>query len=138
VTIVIDVERIGDFTKNIAGLAREYRERLSGGPFEDALKEIESLIDERFPAVIEILKVQNSEKASSILGAEQAIAKKSDAIIHDIITAKEESFSNRQAVTLALYARYLKRTNAHLTNVASSVVNPFPRIGFREKKKKSN
>jgi hypothetical protein len=29
--------------------------------------------------------------------------------------------------------RYLKRVSAHLKNVASSVVNPYHRIGFREK-----
>jgi len=40
------------------------------------------------------------------------------------------------AVTAALYLRYMKRVSAHLKNVATSVVNPFYRIGFREKKKK--
>ena len=33
----------------------------------------------------------------------------------------------------ALYIRFLKRISAHLMNIASSVVNPFDRIGFREK-----
>ena len=37
------------------------------------------------------------------------------------------------AIVLALYFRYLKRVAAHLTNIASSIVNPFPRIGFRAK-----
>ena len=41
-----------------------------------------------------------------------------------------------RAVTTALYLRYLKRMSAHLKNVATSVVNPYHRIGFREKKKK--
>jgi hypothetical protein len=34
---------------------------------------------------------------------------------------------------VALYLRYLKRVSAHLKNVATSVVNPYHRIGFREK-----
>jgi hypothetical protein len=40
-----------------------------------------------------------------------------------------------KAVTAALYLRYLKRVSAHLKNVATSVLNPFHRIGFKEKKK---
>ena len=32
----------------------------------------------------------------------------------------------------ALYTRYLKRIAAHLINIASSVFNPFERIGFRD------
>ena len=40
-----------------------------------------------------------------------------------------------RAVTAALYLRYLKRVSAHLKNVATSVVNPFYRIGYKEKKK---
>ena len=39
------------------------------------------------------------------------------------------------AATLAIYLRYLKRVSAHLKNVATSVVNPYHRIGFREKEK---
>jgi len=38
---------------------------------------------------------------------------------------------------VALYMRYLKRVSAHLKNVATSVVNPYHRIGFREKEVKS-
>jgi hypothetical protein len=37
------------------------------------------------------------------------------------------------AVTVALHLRFLKRVSAHLKNVATSVVNPYYRIGFREK-----
>ena len=39
------------------------------------------------------------------------------------------------AICLALYIRYLKRICAHLRNIASSIVNPFHRIGYREKNK---
>ena len=37
-----------------------------------------------------------------------------------------------EAVSTALYVRFLKRISAHLMNIASSVVNPFDRIGFRD------
>lgn len=135
VSIVIDVERIGDYTKNIAGLANIHTKKLTGGMHEKDLKAIENVIEENFPRVIEILKTQDKEKARTILQVEDETSKKSDTIVNDMILHKDKSLSTSDAVSLAMYARYLKRVNAHLTNIASSIVNPFPRIGFREKKK---
>ena len=136
VSIVIDVERIGDYTKNIAGLAKIHPHRLVGYLHEATLKENESLIEENFTKVIEVLKTQDKVKARTILQAEPTIAKNSDAIVNDLIVNKNETMSTADAVSVAMYARFLKRINAHLTNIASSIVNPFPRIGFREKKSK--
>ncbi|NOY89112.1 MAG: hypothetical protein GXO93_06965 [FCB group bacterium] len=135
VSIVIDVERIGDYTKNIAGLANLHKNRLHGGMHETDLKAIENVIEENFPKVIEVLKTQDKERARTVLQMEDETSKKSDAIVNDMILHKDKSLSTSDAVSLAMYARYLKRVNSHLTNIASSIVNPFPRIGFREKKK---
>ena len=57
---------------------------------------------------------------------------------HSINSVKNEDkdLESGSAVALALYIRQLKRINSHLMNVASSVVNPFHRIGFKPKKKK--
>ena len=135
VSVVIDVERIGDYTKNIAGLASLHKNRLKGGKHEAGLVKIEAAIENHFSGVIEVLKSQDKTKARAILQAEEKLAKVADKIIEDMVLAKDKSFSTSDAVCLAMYARYLKRINAHLTNIASSMVNPFPRIGFREKKK---
>ena len=136
VSIVIDVERIGDYTKNIAGLAAMHEKMLKGGSHESTLQEIEGVIQDNFEGVIKVLKTQDKEKARKILQIEDETAQKSDLIVRDMIMEKDKSLSTSEAVCLAMYARYLKRVNAHLTNIASSLVNPFPRIGFREKKNK--
>jgi phosphate uptake regulator len=52
--------------------------------------------------------------------------------MRELITG-EDKLDKPEAVTLALYVRYLKRVGAHLNNIASSIVNPFPRIGFKPK-----
>lgn len=135
VSIVIDVERIGDYTKNIAGLAKRHPEKLQGGKHEDSLKKIEETIESQFPLIIEILREQETKKARKILQAEEEMGKSSDKIVNSLLLGKNDKIASTEAVALAMYARYLKRINAHLTNIASSIVNPFPRIGFREKKK---
>ena len=137
VSIVIDVERIGDYTKNIAELAMKHPARLKAGPFEKELTEIEDVIRDHFPKVIQVLANQDKELGRSVMQRENVTARKSDKIVSDIITQnnKSKSLSMQDAVVLALYVRHLKRINGHLNNIATSIVNPFPRIGFREKKK---
>jgi phosphate uptake regulator len=133
VSIVIDVERIGDYTKNIAELAVHHPERLGGGVHEDSLKFIEQAIDQNFPVVIDALKTHNTDHAREVMAREQEVATSSDQIVNELITQRDPDHTRSDAVSLALYTRYCKRVNAHLTNIASSMVNPFPRIGFREK-----
>ena len=133
-TIVIDVERIGDYTKNILDLAVRYPRRLDAGQHEGVIREIEEAITEAFPVVIESLKTQDKSAAREIMKREEHLGKASDGVVYDMMTAKDAPREPGTAVALAMYARYLKRINAHLTNVASSLVNPFPRIGFREKR----
>lgn len=135
VSIVIDVERIGDYTKNIAGLASIHKNKLKGGKAEPELKQIEDTITEEFPQIIEVLKKQDQELARKILNSEEKIGKLSDTIVSNMILEEDKELSKSDSVSLAMYARYLKRINAHLSNIASSMVNPFPRIGFREKDK---
>lgn len=135
VSIVIDVERIGDYTKNIAGLADIHPKKLHGGKFENDLKKLEDAIEEHFSLVIEVLKTQDKKKARKILSVEDDMGKLSDNIVNSMIQNKDKELKDGADVAVAMYARYLKRINAHLTNIASSIVNPFPRIGFREKKK---
>ncbi len=134
ISIVIDVERIGDYTKNIVDLATKHPHKLHGGRHEDTLQEIEGILEDIFPKVIEVMKTQDVEKAREIMGLEESTAKKAESVMTDLITSGSPDVSCADAVCLCMYARYLKRISAHLTNIASSIVNPFPRIGFREKR----
>ncbi|MEA2030811.1 MAG: PhoU domain-containing protein [candidate division Zixibacteria bacterium] len=135
VSIVIDVERIGDYTKNISELATLHPKRLIGGPFEDDIVKMEGVIKETFPQVLHVLTEQDIDEASAILKREDKMGKIADHILSSLITKQNKSFSTSSAICLAIYVRQLKRVNAHLTNIASSISNPFPRIGFRQKPK---
>ena len=53
-------------------------------------------------------------------------------ITKSIVSGKGSNMSTSEAVTVALYARYLKRISAHCRNLISSIVNPFERIGYPE------
>ena len=133
VSVVIDIERIGDYTKNIYDLAVNHPKKLNGGSVEDRLAEIEKISFKLFEKSIDAFKKQDIKKASSLMGDyKDNISSQSDAITNDIIGGKVDDLEIGTASAVGLYARYLKRIAAHSRNLISSIVNPFERIGYPE------
>ena len=137
VSIVIDLERIGDFTKNIVEIAQSHPQRLHGGKFEDDLIRIEDAVAENFCRTVEVFKNSDEQAARKLIKDFKWISKVSDESLMALVKQADPSITSGSAAALALYFRSLKRINAHLRNVTTSVVNPFHRIGYKPKKKKN-
>ena len=133
--VVIDIERIGDYAKNIAELASAHPNVFQGGELEKDIKEIEASVGRIFSDLGPTMEHSDTDLARRILGDHQMLSDRIGEIEHDLIRGSALSGNSGEAVTAALYLRYLKRVSAHLKNVATSVVNPYYRIGFREKPK---
>ncbi len=134
INIVIDLERIGDYTKNIMELAVAHPKRLRCGIYEDDIKKIEQGVTSMFEQIVPALKASDKKAARQLIDSDWWMIKRCDEVVTGLIKTEDQTLSSADAVSTALYARYLKRIAAHLINVSSSVVNPFERIGFREKK----
>jgi len=133
VSVVIDIERIGDYTKNIYDLAVNHPKKLNGGGAENRLTLIENYSFNLFEESILAFKHQDIDKASSLMeNYKDHISEQSDSITNDVITGKISDLDIGTASAVGLYARYLKRIAAHSRNLISSVVNPFERIGYPE------
>ncbi|KAA3598371.1 MAG: hypothetical protein DWQ06_11660 [Calditrichaeota bacterium] len=136
-SIVISLERIGDITKNITELATHYPKRLEAGIYEEQLKALEAQVIENLKLGVEAFKTQDTElakKLMTVLGTE--VKELADPLAYGLVEGKVEGLTTSQAVTLALYTRYLKRINSHLRNIMSSIVNSFDRIGHKYKENK--
>ncbi len=137
VSIIIDIERIGDNAKNILDLAEAHPERLRIPAYDDRLTGIEEDLKWRFRKIVTVLKEEDTATARQMMDKHRKeIRNTCDGIIDDLVRGKVEGTSISDASALAVYVRYLKRISAHLKNIASSVVNPFDRIGFKEKRRK--
>jgi len=136
VSIVIDLERIGDFTKNIVELAVNHAARLRGGKCEEDLVKIENAVEDSFKRTIECFKNADEEIGRALLKDYKWVSKTTDQCLMDLVNEVDDTIKVGSAVSLALYFRSLKRINGHLRNITTSVVNPFHRIGFKPKKKK--
>jgi|TARA_B100001540_G_scaffold283727_1_gene275486 phosphate transport system protein len=131
-SVVIDIERIGDYTKNIYDLSKFYSKRLNGAELEKDLAEVEENVIALFQNSIKAFKEQDIELARELMkDYKENISKQSDKITNDIISGKINIEADR-ATAIAMYSRYLKRIAAHSRNLISSIVNPFERIGYKE------
>ena len=134
ISIIIDVERLGDYAKNIMDLAADHPQRLYVPVYEENLTEIETDIKRAFEETIHVLKEHDVDKARELIATHKTEVRRiCDQILSDLVQGKVKEISQSDSTALALYARYLKRISAHLNNMVTSVVNPFDRIGFKEK-----
>ncbi len=132
-SVVIDIERIGDYTKNIYDLAVNYPKRLSVDILEDRIAKLEEDTKTYFNDTIDAFKNQDIDSSRSLMNSyKDEISKESQGIVEDIISGKIDGISASDSASIVLYARYLKRIAAHSRNLISSIVNPFERIGYPE------
>ena len=133
--IVIDIERIGDYTKNIVELAAGLPEAFDGGELNEEVLDLERIVDKMFADLVPALKDSNEDLARGVLRSHKSVSSRVENGLQLLRADQVLKGQSGRAVTAALYLRYLKRVSAHLKNVVTSVVNPFHRIGYREKKK---
>lgn len=129
ISTIIDIERIGDYAKNIFELSQRYPHPFSGNRHFDEIREIAEEVLELMPQAGKAFRKGDIELAEMVMNTHSQFSRRLDALIDSVVD--DGGISAREAVIAALAARYTKRISAHLSNLASSVVNPFDRIGFR-------
>ena len=130
--MVVDVERVGDYTKNILDLSLYYPETIRSEEFSDDLAEVEKEVSSRFEKTIQAINSQDLEVAQSLMSSYKDVVSITDQIVNGCISG-EISYGNESKTTsLALYARYLKRVAAHLKNISTILVNPFEAVGYKK------
>lgn len=135
VSIIIDIERIGDYAKNIHDLAQSHPARLNAGTLEPRLAAIEEQTLAVFRETVEAVRAHDVDKARHVMDLyKETLSAACEEIVRDVVEGRATDLSTGTGAAIALYARYLKRIGAHSRNIVTSVVNPFPRIGYREKK----
>jgi len=126
--VVGDLERIGDYCKNLVELARHYPEKLEG-PYIDRVREIKQRVSGAYEATIKAFHEGDEGLARQVMETQADLARECDQLTDKLLADTEKT--GRDAVIRALLLRFLKRVGAHLKNVASSLVNPYPRLGYK-------
>ncbi len=128
ISVSKDAERLGDYVKNFFELQklikgdncdREVLVSLFGGTKDEVLG--------LFRETAQAFQNSDRELASNVVKRGRDLGREFEEIIE---TVANSDYSARQAVLMALGARYLKRIALHLSNIASSVVNPLPELDY--------
>jgi len=129
ISIAKDAERLGDYIKNLIELPHLLKDsKRDKEIFRILFDEIGSELLGLFRMCSDSIRKSDCTLASAAVSSGHEIAERCEGIIEEIVTSE---YDNRQAVVLALGARYMKRIALHLSNIASSVVNPFPEMDFK-------
>ncbi|HWV57489.1 MAG TPA: PhoU domain-containing protein [Longimicrobiales bacterium] len=125
-SIVKDIERIGDYAKNLVDLA------LDGGHFSDVedadewrrlTAELSQLIADAQVA----FRTRDSQYARRLFLQGERLLHQFDRYVSALVRGED---TGPQAVTRALAHRYLKRVAAHIMNLLSAVFLPVDRLDF--------
>ena len=124
--MVKDLERIGDYNKNVFDLAEE------GVSFAEAddLERILGFRDEissRIALMGEILTVRDEERARAYIARSDELRREFDTLVNGLVHSTEPAL---HAVPRALLYRFLKRITAHSMIVVPAVVMPVARLAY--------
>ena len=132
-TLIVFVERLGDYAKNLheihAALPRPFAE-LSRAT---AVTSLSRGILEMFRLTRVALTAEGDAEARRAIALHGDLAAEARAILDDLLHVP--GTDPREAVATALAVRYLKRTSSHLMNVASTVITAFDEIGYHPDKR---
>ena len=133
INMVVDIERVGDYTKNILDLAKYYPKKLRSEKISEDLRIIEQAVIERFQNTVKAVEEMDEIAAKKLIKSYRSdLGKLSDNLVASSISGDLKIGEEYIASSMVLYARYLKRIGAHLKNITSVVINPFESIGYKK------
>jgi Na+/phosphate symporter len=125
-SVVKDVERIGDYAKNLVDLALDgasFAATADNAEWRSLTADITRLI----AAVGEAFRSHDSARSKELLSEGNRLLKLFDSRVSALVRGED---TGEQGVARALAHRYLKRIVAHLMNILSAVVMPLDRLDY--------
>ena len=124
--MITDLERIGDYNKNIFDLAEEGVSLTESSELETNLS-LRDEVSSRISLMGEILSVRDEERARTYIERGDELRRDFDQRVNELLHSTEAAVT---AVPKALLFRFLKRVSAHSSNVVSAVVMPVDQLDY--------
>ena len=124
--MIKDLERIGDYNKNIFDLAEE-GVSFTESPEIETILSLRDEVSSRISLMGEILSMRDEERARTYIERGDEMRKDFDRRVNELLHSTEEAIT---AVPRALLFRFLKRVSAHSSNVVSAVVMPVDQLDY--------
>ena len=130
-SIVIDLERIGDYIKNFGDMIELFPGELDFGPWEGTIRDQTKKTFHLFDLTRRAFVDEDEAAARECLDAYHELSVSAEETLQSIMSnSRKDSAVSKSELAVVLLLRYFKRVGAHLKNIASATVAPFPKIGY--------
>ena len=127
INAVKDVERIGDYMKNLHEVRALMPEDVDLKMYQEYLVGRSRTIEDLFARTSQAFSESDQEKAADVIHRARILGSEAEETIRDLVRS---TLPTADAVCLVLIVRFYKRIAAHLSNIATSVVMPVDRLDF--------
>lgn len=125
-SVVKDIERVGDYAKNLLDLARDGAD-FSKAPDAEEWEALATEISQYIVAAGKAFQSRDATVSRNLRTRGDELLDLFDARVSDLIRSSDPG---AQAVPRALAHRYSKRVVAHLMNLLSAVIMPLDRLDY--------
>ena len=125
-SVVKDIERVGDYAKNLLDLARDGAS-LAGAPDREEWRRLTAEVVEYLTAAGEAFNRGDTARGRELRMQGDAMLRRFDERVSALVRGED---TGPEAVARALAYRYLKRVVAHLMNLVSAVIMPLDQLDY--------
>jgi phosphate uptake regulator len=126
-SLVKDVERIGDYSKNLTEIGEFFTGPLPDDDLVSELRQIRNGVETAFAELARVLDQSDREGALRLLQQGKEMARRCDVLV---ARTAQSSYDASTTAAVVLAARHYKRIGGHVLNIASSVVMPLHKIDY--------
>ena len=128
-SLVKDVERLGDYAKNLSEIIEIRPAPLPTGTEFSELMMVRRRVELAYQACANVVLSSRKGEAIELIRQGRETARRCDSLI---VTIGESDYDAATTTAFILGTRYYKRINAHVLNVLSSVVMPLDKIDYHD------
>ncbi len=125
--MVKDVERIGDYAKNMSEISDFFAGPVPNDGNVSELSEIRQGVETTFAGLSQVLRDSDTAAAERLIHLGKGLARRCDTLVSRIATS---SYDASTTAALVLATRYYKRIGGHVLNILSSVAMPLHMVDY--------
>jgi phosphate uptake regulator len=124
-----DAERLGDYCKNLQEVAGFCSGKAYPQKWFPRIRKMHETITQFFTRTALAFSQADEAEAKALMEDFRTLGHECDEIVEELL-AGNHSLNAQEAVAVCLTVRYFKRTAAHISNIASGIVNPVHKIDY--------
>jgi len=126
-SLVKDVERLGDYAKNVSEIADLYQGFLPEDELSAEFQEIRMGVESAFSVTSDVFERSDTERAMELTRQGQDLARRCDMLLERIAHSNHDA---NTVTSLVLGTRYYKRIGGHVLNILSGVTMPLHKLDY--------